>query len=83
MKFVVMDTEGSKAFVPMFSTIASKAVTRMTMGSNHACAMTKSTNMIITAAIIITDIGGVAPSWLVSTTQLPPKRVLICLPNSF
>ena len=40
-------------------------------------------NMIITAAMTMTETGGVAPSWLVSTTQLPPKRVLICLPSAF
>ena len=83
MKFVVMDTEGSKAFVPIFSSTAIKVVTRMMTGSNHACAMTKRISMIITADMIITDTGGVAPSWLVSTTQLPPKRSLICLPKAF
>ena len=83
MKFVVIETEGSSAFVPIFSTIASPAVSNITMGSNHDCAIKKSTSMIITAEMMMTDKGGVAPSWLVSTTQFPPNRALICLPRAF
>ena len=83
MKFVVIETDGSKAFVPIFSRIARPVVNKITTGSNQLCAITNSTTMISTAAKIITEIGGVAPSWLVSTTQFPPKRLLICLPRAF
>ena len=83
MKLVVMETDGKSAFVPMLSTIAKPEATKITTGSNHDCAITNSTTIISTAEKIITEIGGVAPSWLVSTTQLPPKRELICLPNAF
>ena len=83
MKLVVMDTEGNSAFVPILSTIAIPVEISTTTGSNHDCAIRNSTSAISTAAIIITDTGGVAPSWLVSTTQLPPKRLLICLPSDF
>ena len=62
MKLVVIETEGNKAFVPMFNKIAKPAVTRITTGSNQLCAMRNSTAMIITAAMMITEIGGVAPS---------------------
>ena len=83
MKLVVIETDGSKALVPILSTIATPVEMSITTGSNQDWAMRKRTNMMSTAAMTMTDIGGVAPSWLVSTTQLPPKRLLICLPRAF
>ena len=62
MKFVVIDTEGNKALVPMFRAIARPAVMRITTGSNQLCAITNSTTMIRIAAKMITETGGVAPS---------------------
>ena len=56
---------------------------RISSGSNHDCAIRNSTVKMSIAAITMTEKGGVAPSWLVSTITSSPYRSRIAFPRAF
>ena len=67
----------------MFITTARPVEIRKISGSSQDWAMATRIIRMRAAAIIITDAGGVLPSWLVSTTMSSSKREEISCPSSF